>query len=58
MYTNTAEGALGPEAEKDLYNKRWVHIGNDDVHIVWSDHDQEYSTDHIQTKVCVCVFCV
>eukprot|EP00050_Salpingoeca_kvevrii_P000760 m.155336 g.155336 ORF g.155336 m.155336 type:complete len:1904 (-) comp10203_c0_seq6:138-5849(-) len=35
---------------QELFNKRWVHIGNDDVHIVFSEQGTEFETSLLQTK--------
>eukprot|EP00041_Stephanoeca_diplocostata_P038956 m.1572786 g.1572786 ORF g.1572786 m.1572786 type:complete len:2487 (+) comp25302_c0_seq39:239-7699(+) len=37
-------------AGKACVSSRWRHIGNDDVHIVWSEHTEEYKVQQLPTK--------
>ncbi|EDQ91053.1 uncharacterized protein MONBRDRAFT_36389 [Monosiga brevicollis MX1] len=39
-----------PETRKQLYTKLWRHLGNDAVHIVWSEADTLYNTDLLPTR--------
>lgn len=40
----------GSEARHALVHKRWVHVGNDDVHIIWSEHGRAFHPSHLPTK--------
>lgn len=33
-----------------LYKSRWVHVGNDSVHIVWSEQEHEYNPEMLPTR--------
>lgn len=35
----------------ELVKKRWVHIGNDSVLIVWNEHSNQYRPDMFSTQV-------
>lgn len=37
----------------ELCTKRWKHVGNDSVLVVWNASDVEYRPSMLPTKVCV-----
>lgn len=38
------------ETTELVYKKRWVHVGNDAVHVVWSEDDRLYTPSQLQTR--------
>ena len=38
-------------SQKALFTARWVHIGNDSVHVVWSDSVADYDPALLPTQV-------
>jgi hypothetical protein len=34
-----------------LYKRRWAHIGNDAVHVVWCERAQDYTLSLLPTQV-------
>ncbi|KAL1416578.1 hypothetical protein MTO96_027799 [Rhipicephalus appendiculatus] len=41
-----------PAIEKDSITKKLRHLGNDEVHIVWSEHTRDYRRGIIPTEFC------
>ncbi|XP_029849633.3 ral GTPase-activating protein subunit alpha-1 [Ixodes scapularis] len=41
-----------PAIEKDSVTKKLRHLGNDEVHIVWSEHTRDYRRGIIPTEFC------
>ncbi|XP_064464069.1 ral GTPase-activating protein subunit alpha-1-like isoform X3 [Ornithodoros turicata] len=41
-----------PALEKDAVTKKLRHLGNDEVHIVWSEHTRDYRRGIIPTEFC------
>ncbi|XP_075723162.1 ral GTPase-activating protein subunit alpha-1 isoform X3 [Rhipicephalus microplus] len=41
-----------PAVEKDSITKKLRHLGNDEVHIVWSEHTRDYRRGIIPTEFC------
>lgn len=41
-----------PERVQFLMNKKMRHLGNDEVHIVWSEHYKEYRRNILATEFC------
>ncbi|KAH9375453.1 hypothetical protein HPB48_015428 [Haemaphysalis longicornis] len=41
-----------PAIEKDAITKKLRHLGNDEVHIVWSEHTRDYRRGIIPTEFC------
>ena len=50
-------GSDGDEHEgaESLYKRRWAHIGNDAVHIVWCERMVDYDTSLLPTQVGFCI---
>lgn len=41
-----------PKLNDILWNIQTRHLGNDEVHIVWSEHGRDYRRDIIPTEFC------
>eukprot|EP00051_Salpingoeca_urceolata_P012952 m.161560 g.161560 ORF g.161560 m.161560 type:complete len:2199 (+) comp17650_c2_seq2:156-6752(+) len=39
-----------PDRVQELFKARWVHIGNDDVHVVWNDHSKPFLPSVMPTQ--------
>lgn len=37
--------------EEQIVHRRWVHVGNDAVHLVWCEDTKDYTTDLLPTQV-------
>src|SRR5699024_6270466 len=48
----TTSAATSPERSQQLLNKKMRHLGNDEVHIVWSEHYKEYRRTILATEFC------
>ena len=49
---NSTTAQLSPERVQQLLNKKMRHLGNDEVHIVWSEHYKEYRRTALATEFC------
>ena len=46
-----ADGAdLDEDARKRVYKARWVHVGNDSVHVVWCEQEREFRPEIFPTQ--------
>lgn len=54
MVPSAADGDERDGAES-LYKRRWAHIGNDPVHIVWSEREVDYDFTVLPTQVSIAV---
>ncbi|KAL6729909.1 hypothetical protein Aduo_000918 [Ancylostoma duodenale] len=60
-YDTTAPYYASPDTELIFHvsthlsgdvTQKWKHIGNDEVHVVWSEHSKPYRRETIATKFC------
>lgn len=49
--SNSGHQPISPERSQQL-NKKMRHLGNDEVHIVWSEHYKEYRRTLLATEFC------